>query len=87
MGLTMVSAASDVLTKKTALGGLNQDGQTTIVAEATMENALLQGVSKVSEKEATRQAKELESEQAFVTVDAGSDLIVSLLSPFKGELY
>jgi len=87
MGLTMVSAASEVLTTKAALGGVNQQGQSTIVTDATMENAMLQGISKVSEKEATRQARELESEQAFVTVEAGSDLIVSLLTPFKGELY
>ena len=87
MGLTMVSAASEVLTTKTAMGGLNPQGQTTIVADATMENAMLQGVSKVSEQEAKRQARELESEQPFVTVEAGSDLIVSLITPFKGELY
>ncbi len=87
MGLTMVSAASEVLTTKTALGGLNEQGQSTVVADATMENAMLQGISKVSEKEASRQARELESEEAFVTVEAGSDLIVSLLTPFKGELY
>ena len=87
MGLTMVSAAADVLTRKSVFGGINQQGQNSMLADATMGNAMLQGISKVSEKEAKRQASELQGEQAFVTVEAGSDLIVSLLRPFKGELY
>ena len=86
MGLTLVSAASGVLTSKSNIGGINQNGQTTVVPDATMRNALLEGVSKVSEKEAERQAQELEGQEEFVTVDAGSDLIVSLLTPFNGEV-
>ena len=85
MGLTLVSAASRVLTSKSSIAGINQNGQTTVVPDATMRNALLEGVSKVSGKEAERQAQELEGQEEFVTVDAGSDLIVSLLTPFNGE--
>jgi len=87
IGLTMVSAAAGVLTTKATIGALDQSGQATIVPESTMRNALLHGVSKVSEQEATRQAQELEQKKQYVTVDAGSDLIVSLLITFNGEVY
>jgi hypothetical protein len=87
MGLTMVAAASNVMTTKKAVGGINENGQTTVIPEATMENAMLNGLSKVSQQEATRQAKELEQKEEYLTVDAGSDLIISLLTPFNGETF
>jgi hypothetical protein len=87
MGLTMVSAASNVMITKKTIGGINENGQTTVVPEATMENAMLNGLSKVSQQEATRQAQELEQKEEYLTVDAGSDLIISLFTPFIGERF
>lgn len=87
MGLTMVSAASDVLTTRSSMGGIDQNGQQTVVPDATMNNAMLQGVSKVTEQEATRQAQEMQQKKEYVTVEAGSDLIISLISPFRGEKF
>lgn len=78
LGLSMVSGMTDVLTEKQALG---ESGAVT--PKATMKNAFYHGVSKVSEMEANRQAGELSNEKAYVTVDAGSDLIVSLIAPLK----
>ncbi|MDX1470829.1 MAG: hypothetical protein R3213_04980, partial [Flavobacteriaceae bacterium] len=78
LGLSMVSGMTEVLTEKQALG---ESGAVT--PKATMKNAFYHGVSKVSEMEANRQAGELSNEKAYVTVDAGSDLIVSLIAPLK----
>lgn len=78
LGLSMVSGMTEVLTEKQALG---ESG--TITPKSTMKNAFYHGVSKVSEMEANRQAGELSNEKAYVTVDAGNDLIVSLIAPLK----
>lgn len=80
LGLTMISSMSDVLTEKTAHG---EFGSTT--PNATMKNAVLQGVSKVSEMEAGRQAEAMAQTPPYVTLEAGADLIISLNSSFGLE--
>lgn len=77
LGLTMVAGMSDVLTEKESLGGSAlQSGAVT--PKATMKNALYHGVSEVAKSEAGRQAEAIGDEEEYVTVDAGTDLIVSL---------
>ncbi|MBT4792623.1 MAG: hypothetical protein HON90_13705, partial [Halobacteriovoraceae bacterium] len=78
LGLSMVSGMTEVLTEKQALG---ENG--TVTPKANMKNAFYHGVSKVSEMEASRQAQELSAEKAYVTIEAGSDLIISLIAPLK----
>lgn len=81
LGLTMVAGMSDVLTEKEALGGSAlQSGSVT--PKATMKNAVMHGVSQVAQDEATRQAQAIGEEEEYVTVDAGTDLIVSLLKAY-----
>jgi hypothetical protein len=53
--------------------------------DATVKNAILQGVSQVSRQEAQKQAQDLGNVPDYVTVPEGSDLIINLLSPFNGE--
>lgn len=81
LGLTMVAGMSDVLTEKESLGGSAlQSGAVT--PKATMKNALYHGVSEVAKAEATRQAEAIGDEQEYVTVDAGTDIIVSLTKAY-----
>lgn len=84
LGLTMVAGMSDVLTEKESLGGSAlQSGAVT--PKATMKNAVMHGVSEVAKSEAQRQAEAIGDEQEFVTVDAGTDLIVSLLRAYTEQ--
>lgn len=81
LGLTMVAGMSDVLTEKESLGGSAlQSGAVT--PKANMKNALYHGVSEVAKSEAGRQAEAISDEQEYVTVDAGTDLIVSLTKAY-----
>lgn len=81
LGLTMVAGMSDVLTEKESLGGSAlQSGAVT--PKATMKNALYHGVSEVAKSEAQRQAEAIGDEQEYVTVDAGTDMIVSLTKAY-----
>ena len=81
LGLTMVSAFTDTLTEKQVLGS---EGQVT--PKATVKDAMYQGIAKASEMEAQRQMAELSNVQAYVTISAGQELIVNLLSTYRGEL-
>lgn len=81
LGLTMVAGMSDVLTEKESLGGGGfMPGSVT--PKSTMKNAVMHGVSQVAQDEATRQAQAIGEEQEYVTVDAGTDLIVSLTKAY-----
>lgn len=80
LGLTMVSSMTDVLTDKTAHGDF---GATT--PKPTMKNAVFQGVSKVSEMEAARHAEAMAQTPPYITLEAGTDIIISLTSAFGGE--
>ena len=88
LGLTMVSAMSDTLTEREALGGpAGQGGMvaTEVTPKATAKNALYQGISKVSEMEAGRQASELGNQQEYVTIPAGKEMVVNLVSTYYGQ--
>ena len=81
LGLTMVAGMSDVLTEKESLGGSAlQSG--TVTPKATMQNALYHGVSEVAKSEAQRQAEAIGDEEEYVTVDAGTDIILSLTKAY-----
>lgn len=84
IALTMVSAGADVLTQRSMLGG-NPYAIGITQPDATAQNAMLQGISQVTKQEAQRQAQEPQSSQDYVTVFPDSDLIISLLSPYKEE--
>ena len=80
LGLTMVSAITNTLTEKQALGS---EGQ--VMPKATIKNALYQGIAKASEAEAQRQMAELGNVQEYVTIPAGREMIINLLSTYRGE--
>jgi len=83
-GLTMVSAATDVLTQRTMNAG-NVYGMGMSQPNPTMRNAALQGVSQVTKHEAERVGNKMQEKEDYLTVMTGGDLIISLLTPFKGE--
>jgi hypothetical protein len=85
VGLTMISAATDVLTTKNSIRAINQGEIQELTPEPTIKNAMLQGASKVTKQEAARQAGEVNQKQDYITVEAGNDLIVSLITPFTGK--
>lgn len=88
LGLTMVSAMTDTLTEREAIGsGVGNGAFMAMEAtpKATAKNALLQGVSRVSEMEAQRRAQDLSDQQEFVTVPAGQELIVNLVATYYGD--
>jgi len=84
IGLTLISAGADVMTQRTTLGG-NPYGMAVAQPDATFRNAGLQGVSQVTKQEAERVGSKMQDKEEYLTVMTGGDLIVSLLTPFKGE--
>ena len=55
-----------------------------VTAKPKITNALLQGFSKSSEIEAKRHIGELKGDQDYITILSGKEIIVGLLSDFKG---
>jgi len=84
LGLTMVSAVTDVMTQRTMNAG-NVYGMGMSQPNPTMKNAALQGVSQVTKQESERVGSKMQEKEEYVTVITGGDLIISLLTPFKGE--
>ena len=80
LGLTMVSAITDTLTEKQALSA-----EGTATPKATAKNAFYQGIAKASELEAQRQMAELGDVQEYVTIPAGQELIVNLVTTYHSE--
>ena len=80
LGLTMVSAFTNTLTEKQVLGS-----EGAVTPKATTKDALYQGIAKASEMEAQRQMAELGNVQAYVTIPAGREMIVNLLSTYRSE--
>lgn len=78
LGLTIISAMTDVLTQKTSFG----DGFI-VTPKATLQNAAFHGASKAAEAEASRQMQDLEDTPSYLTKEAGSDLIVSINQNLK----
>lgn len=81
LGLSMVGGMSEVMVEKEALG------QTYMATpKATLKNGFYNGVSKVTQMEAGIQAEKLAQTPEYVTVEAGADLIISLISSYgQGE--
>lgn len=86
LALTMVSAGADVLTRRTAMGNTPY-GMAMAQPDSTMDNAALQGVSQVTKQEAERIGSKMKDKEEYLTIHTGGDLIVSLLTPFKGESF
>lgn len=78
VGLSMVSGISEVMVEKEGLGQSHLP-----TPKATLQNGLYNGLSKVTEMEATNQAAQLAQIPSYVTIDSGSDVIISL----AGGLY
>ncbi|MCB9085772.1 MAG: TrbI/VirB10 family protein [Bdellovibrionaceae bacterium] len=78
LGLSMVSGMSEVLVEKEALG----QGYTA-TPKATLKNGFFNGAAKVADMESQRQAERLAATPEYVTVEAGSDVIVSLTGALK----
>lgn len=71
-GLSVVSAMGDVLTEKESLG----QGYS-VTPKASMKNAIMTGVGKAAEVEASRLQEQTQA-QDFVRVEAGTVVVVSL---------
>lgn len=79
MGLSMFAGMTDTLTDKEALGM----GANAVQAKPTMKNALLQGMSKAAQDEASRTASEIQSLKDYVIVAEGKEIIVQLLEDYR----
>ena len=75
----MVSPMAETLTQKEALG----QGYT-VTPKSTMKNAFLQGIARSSEGESKRQISEIGDDKDYLTLAAGKEIIVNLLTPFSG---
>lgn len=77
LGLSMVNGISEVMVEREGLG---QSFETT--AKPTIKNGLYNGLAKVTEMEANSQAAKLAQTPSYVTIDSGSDVIISLGESF-----
>ncbi len=78
LGFSFVAGASEVLQEKEALG----QGHF-VSKKATLNNALLNGVSEFAKTEGAFQLEEARSETGFVTLNQGKELIITLTKTFK----
>lgn len=79
LGLSMISGTTEVLLEKESLG----EGQTP-TPKSTIKNGLINGLSKIANMEANIQAQKLAAKPEYVTIEAGSDLIIGFFSFTKG---
>jgi hypothetical protein len=81
LGLTMVSGMSDALTEKESMGGgILQPGSVTVKPD--MKNAFYHGLSQATQNEANRQGDAIAQEPEYITIDADTDVIVSLTKAY-----
>ncbi len=80
MGLKMISAGADVLTEKEALGNSFEP-----TPKSSLKNAAIAGVSGATQMEAERRLSQVESQEDYVIVESGVEMIVSLMEVFRGE--
>ena len=80
LGLSVVSGAADVLTEKEQVGG---NAAAPLSAKSNIKNAALGGLAKATEAESSRQLGEMNSQQEYVTIDSGRDLLVIFTSNLK----
>lgn len=77
LGLSMISGVSEVMVEKQGLGQ-----SFNVTPKSTLKNGIYNGVAKVTEMEAGNQANQLAETPKFVTIDSGSDVIISLGESF-----
>lgn len=75
LGLKVISASSEVLVEKEGLSDSHAP-----TPRANIKNAFLRGLSEGANIEASRQAQKVRAKKEYVTIDAGEDIIVSLIS-------
>lgn len=76
LGMTVVAGAASIYTEREVMGG---SGAT--VPRQTLQNALYQGVSQQAQAEASKKAENADVDD-YLTVPAGTDVIVSLTKSF-----
>ncbi len=79
LGLHMLGSMGEVLTEKESLGDSMMP-----TPKSNMKNAFYYGASNAANEEATRQAEELRSTEAYVTVESGTELVIQLIETYKG---
>lgn len=79
LGLTMFSGMADVMTEKESLGSSLNGVQ----AKSNMKNALLQGLSRSAQDQSEKMAEKVESEQDYLTVPEGKEMIIELTEEYK----
>lgn len=80
MGLGFVSSLTEIMQQREAIGNSNF-----VTPKPTMRNAMLGGASKVADMESKRQSEELLDEKPYVTIEGGSDVVISLTNTFFAE--
>ena len=78
VGLSMVSGMSEIMVEKEGLGNSFES-----TPKATLKNGVYNGLSKVTEMQANRQAEKLAQIPDYVTVSEGSDVIISLTGSYR----
>jgi hypothetical protein len=77
MGLSVSSGAMDIMMERETMNGLGQTAP-----RATLGNATLKGLSESARDESTRQTEKFKDSEDFITIPAGSDVIVSLTKSY-----
>ncbi len=75
VGLAVVSGASEILTEREMVNGMS-------APKLELQNAAYQGISKSSEAEASREASKLNESEDYITIPAGSDVIIALTKSY-----
>lgn len=79
LGLSMFAGMTDTLTDRQSLGNSFNGVQ----AAPTMKNALLQGLSRASQDQASRTASEIQQVRNYVIVPEGKEMIIELQEDYK----
>ncbi len=79
IGLNMFAGITDTLTDRESVGNTLNGVQ----ARPTMKNALLQGLTRASQDQASRVASTINNERGYVIVPEGKEVIIELTEDFK----
>ncbi len=77
LGLSVAAGATDIMMERETMNGLGQTAP-----KANLGNAALKGLSTSAQDESTRQAEKFKDAEDFITIPAGSDVIVSLTKSY-----
>ena len=75
VGLAVVSGAAEIMTEREMVNGMS-------APKIELKNAAYQGLSKSSEAEANREASKLMESEDYITIPAGSDVIIALTKSY-----